>query len=74
MDECESKYSERIIETITIDDLRQKDVVSYIKMDIEGVEVQVLSGAKKVILKNHLKLAISIYYEEQICMRSFAGF
>lgn len=40
------------------------DIVTYIKMDIEGAEINALLGAKNLIEKFHPKLAISIYHKK----------
>lgn len=37
--------------------------VTFIKMDIEGSERRALEGAKKIIIKNHPRLAICIYHK-----------
>ena len=36
--------------------------VSFIKMDIEGAELETLKVSEHLIRQNHPKLAISIYY------------
>lgn len=56
----------RQIETISIDDLvrdRKLPNLDFIKMDIEGAELQSLKGAEQSIRKYRPKLAISIYHK-----------
>lgn len=51
--------------TLSIDDLvhdQQINKVNYIKMDIEGAELDALRGAERTILNNRPKLAISLYH------------
>lgn len=42
-----------------------KDRCTFIKMEIEGSEVAALDGARKTILKNRPKMALSIYHRPQ---------
>jgi len=56
------------IETISIDDLvydKKLTKLDFIKMDIEGAELQALKGAEKSIQKFRPKMAISIYHKPQ---------
>jgi FkbM family methyltransferase len=49
---------------VSIDDfLKNKEAATFIKMDIEGAEVDALLGAEKTIQKNKPKLAISVYHK-----------
>lgn len=49
---------------VSIDDfLKDKENVTFIKMDIEGAEADALLGAKETIQKDKPKLAISVYHK-----------
>jgi FkbM family methyltransferase len=55
-----------VVETLTIDDLvsnEKLDRVDFIKMDIEGAELESLRGAEITIRKFRPKLAISVYHK-----------
>ena len=39
-----------------------KEIVTFIKMDLEGWELKALEGCKQHILRDHPKLAISVYH------------
>ena len=60
-----SKIDDRgndIIQCVAIDDVLQGFNPTFIKMDIEGAEVEALKGAKKTISKSHPYLAICVYH------------
>ncbi len=59
---------EGIVETVTIDESLTKlglDRVDFIKMDIEGAELDALKGAEASIRKHRPKLAISLYHNPE---------
>ncbi len=51
------------IEVRSLDSLLYDERVSFIKMDIEGAEIEALKGAEEIIKKQKPKLAISIYHK-----------
>ena len=64
--EVGSRISENGTEVVpvdTIDHVCSSDKVTFIKMDIEGSELEALRGAADVIRRDKPKLAISIYHK-----------
>ncbi|MFX0073399.1 MAG: FkbM family methyltransferase, partial [Candidatus Hermodarchaeota archaeon] len=60
-----SKKSDFLVKTISIDDFVKQNNISkidFIKMDIEGAELDALIGAKETIIKYKPILAICIYH------------
>jgi len=57
--------SERTIEVDTIDNITAGAPVTYIKMDVEGAELQALQGAEQTIRAYKPVLGISIYHKKR---------
>ncbi|WP_168365951.1 FkbM family methyltransferase [Dickeya zeae] len=57
--------TENTIELISIDEVMNGDVVTFIKMDIEGSELEALKGAEKTIKTHVPTLAISVYHKPE---------
>lgn len=54
------------ISAVTIDEtIRAADKITFIKMDVEGAELESLKGAKKTIMQDKPKLAICIYHKPE---------
>ena len=54
----------KTVDVKTIDSLIQKDIPTFIKMDIEGAELEAIKGAQKVIKYHKPVLAISAYHKD----------
>jgi FkbM family methyltransferase len=50
------------VDCVALDEILDKDDPSYIKMDIEGSEIDTLMGAQNILRKNLPVLAISAYH------------
>lgn len=51
------------VEAAALDDMLGDQTVTFIKMDIEGAELEAIRGARHIIQNQHPKLAISIYHK-----------
>lgn len=60
-----SEEADNYIEVDTIDHITSGDRVTYIKMDVEGAELEALKGAEKTICEYKPTLGISIYHKQQ---------
>ena len=61
-----AETGETCIEVMPIDEaVDPSQRVTYIKMDVEGSELESLKGAKRTILKDRPKLAICIYHKPE---------
>jgi len=60
-----SEDGEKLIETITIDEVLAGEGATFIKMDVEGAELNALYGAKITIQNYRPKLAICIYHKPE---------
>jgi FkbM family methyltransferase len=64
-----SMDGEEIIETVSLDEYleteKETKIPTFIKMDIEGTELNALKGAEQTIRKHKPKLAISIYHKPE---------
>lgn len=62
---CISTTGEVIIRVDSLDHLLAKEKITFIKMDVEGSELEALQGAKNIIQTYHPKLAICIYHKPE---------
>ena len=62
---CINENGEQIVEVRPLDDLLNDcPVVSFIKIDVEGFEQQVLAGARWTIKRHRPRMAIACYHED----------
>lgn len=53
------------IDAVALDDFLKGKAVTFLKMDIEGAELEALCGAKKLIESQKPRLAVSIYHKRE---------
>lgn len=58
-----TENGENTIETVSLDDFLKGDRASFIKMDIEGAELDALRGAEQTIKTFKPRLAVSVYHK-----------
>lgn len=64
----ETQLASMVVKTLTIDDLVAEeglDRVDFIKLDVEGVELQALQGAVDTLRRFRPKLALSAYHKPE---------
>ncbi len=60
-----STDGETVISVDTLEHILKDKKVTFIKMDVEGAELESLKGAREVILRNHPKLAVCLYHSDR---------
>ncbi len=63
----QSSFSEKgdEIETVTVDTLAKDKVLTYLKMDVEGAEIEALCGSEKTLKMHKPKLNIALYHRSE---------
>ena len=73
-EEAEKRNFEGVeeIEVKALDDVLEGKRITFLKMDIEGAEYEALLGARKLIMENRPRMAISVYhkYEDFVTLAS----
>lgn len=60
-----SETAESAIEVTPLDHILKNEKVTWIKMDIEGAELEALKGSEQIIRQQKPKLAISVYHQAE---------
>ncbi len=61
----EKSDSNEKIDAVALDDFLMGKPVTYLKMDVEGAELEALRGAKQLVASQKPRLAISIYHKAE---------
>jgi len=59
-----SEKGDRRVDTVPLDQLMQDEEITFLKIDVEGMEKKVLEGAKNEIIKNRPIIAVATYHYE----------
>ncbi len=51
------------VDLVSLDELLPDTEITFVKMDVEGAEMEALRGAAETIRRNVPKLAISVYHK-----------
>ena len=62
---CLQETGNEMVEVTTVDKTVGDETVAFIKMDVEGAELEALKGARKVIERDMPVLAISAYHRQE---------
>jgi len=57
--------SSNTVQAVTIDEALEGEKITFIKMDIEGAEMEALEGARQIIKECKPKLAICVYHKKE---------
>ncbi len=60
-----SKSGKQTVRCVTVDALAEKTKFSYVKADIEGLECEMLEGAKETLKNQKPKLNIAVYHKSR---------
>lgn len=63
--ESDVSHESQMVVAVALDDHLCGKPVTFIKMDVEGAEAEVLKGAKNTIIDQHPRLAVSIYHKPE---------
>jgi FkbM family methyltransferase len=61
---CVSNDGDVVVDCVPIDELVGESIPTFIKMDIEGFELEALEGAREVIEKHQPILSICVYHRQ----------
>ena len=54
------------MKAVSLDSVVEKrEQVTFIKLDVEGAELEALQGAKRIITENRPKLAVCLYHKKE---------
>lgn len=60
-----SIHGDTEIQTVTVDEIVGEERVTYLKIDVNGAELESLKGARNTILREHPRIAVAVYYRPE---------